>query len=140
MASIIARIRSRIRSSSVAFPTAPTLLSLSMASSSGTRRPAGVSCGSTRRILTPFHFSTNFAILPSVDCLCELLEFCPKQPFNRNIYPVAPKRGHTVQHHCHECSSTPYQCTKCPERLYGKQGVGGANCCYCVQERIGVCN
>jgi transposase len=27
-----------------------------MASSSGTRRQAGVSCGSTRRILTPFHF------------------------------------------------------------------------------------
>jgi hypothetical protein len=27
-----------------------------MASFSGTRRQAGVSCGSTRRILTPFHF------------------------------------------------------------------------------------
>ncbi len=35
-----------------------------MASSSGTRLPAGASCGSTRRILTPFHFSTNFATLP----------------------------------------------------------------------------
>ena len=28
------------------------------------RLPAGASCGSTRRILTPFHFSTNFATLP----------------------------------------------------------------------------
>jgi hypothetical protein len=35
-----------------------------MASSSGTRRQAGASCGSTRRILTPFYFSTNFATLP----------------------------------------------------------------------------
>jgi hypothetical protein len=37
-----------------------------MASSSGTRRSAGVSCGSTRRILTLFHFSTNFATLPLI--------------------------------------------------------------------------
>ena len=34
------------------------------ASSSGTRRPAGVSCGSTCRILTLFYFSTNFPTLP----------------------------------------------------------------------------
>src|ERR1039457_329194 len=46
------------------FPCHPLLLSLSMASSSGTRLPAGASCGSTPRILTPFHFSTNFATLP----------------------------------------------------------------------------
>jgi len=31
---------------------------------SGTRLPAGASYGSTRRILTLFHFSTNFATLP----------------------------------------------------------------------------
>jgi hypothetical protein len=31
-----------------------------MASASGTRRQAGVSCGSTRRILTPFHFFHQF--------------------------------------------------------------------------------
>ena len=64
MPSMVVRIRSRINSSSAPFPCHPLLLSLSMASSSGTRLPAGASCGSTRRILTPFHFSTNFATLP----------------------------------------------------------------------------
>ncbi|MGC1809982.1 MAG: hypothetical protein WA721_08550, partial [Candidatus Binataceae bacterium] len=33
-------------------------------SSSGSRRQAGASCGSTRRIMTLFFFSTNFATLP----------------------------------------------------------------------------
>ncbi|MDO8433020.1 MAG: hypothetical protein Q7S58_11490, partial [Candidatus Binatus sp.] len=47
-----------------AFPSPPLLLSLSIASSSGTRRQAGASCGSTRRIMTLFFFSTNFATLP----------------------------------------------------------------------------
>src|ERR1700683_4187216 len=51
-----AQIRSRSRSSSAPFPGLPLLLSISMASSSGTRRQADVSCGSTRRILTPFYF------------------------------------------------------------------------------------
>src|SRR5271167_2006850 len=54
MLSIVTRIRSRITSSSAPFPGPPLLLSLSMASSSGTRRQADASCGSTRRILTPF--------------------------------------------------------------------------------------
>src|ERR1700693_1813615 len=54
MLSIVTRIRSRITSSSAPFPGPPLLLSLSMASSSGTRRQTGASCGSTRRILTPF--------------------------------------------------------------------------------------
>src|ERR1700678_1622888 len=56
IASIVARIRSRSRSSSAPFPGLPLLLSISMASSSGTRRQADVSCGSTRRILAPFYF------------------------------------------------------------------------------------
>src|SRR6266404_5566330 len=67
MPSMVVRIRSRINSSSAPFPCHPLLLSLSMASSSGTRLPAGASCGSTRRILTPFHFFTNFATLPQRD-------------------------------------------------------------------------
>jgi hypothetical protein len=60
----VPRIHSRISSSSEPFPYHPLLLSLSIASSSGTRRPAGVSCGSTRRILTLFYFSTNFPTWP----------------------------------------------------------------------------
>jgi hypothetical protein len=71
MLSMVVRIRSRMSSSSAPFPCHPLLLSLSMASSSGTRLPAGASCGSTRRILTPFHFSTNFATLPE-----PLFQFC----------------------------------------------------------------
>ncbi|HEV3111394.1 MAG TPA: hypothetical protein VGY99_12955, partial [Candidatus Binataceae bacterium] len=38
------------------FPAPSLLLSISMASSSGTRLQAGLSCGSTRRILTLFRF------------------------------------------------------------------------------------
>src|SRR5271169_6556214 len=53
---MVARMRSRISSSSEPFPDPPLLLSISMASSSGTRLQAGSSCGSTRRILTLFRF------------------------------------------------------------------------------------
>src|ERR1035437_7546922 len=69
MASMVARIRSRISSSSVAFPAPKSLLSLAMASSSGSRRHAGVSCGSTRRILTPFPLFHQLrdTTIPSVD-------------------------------------------------------------------------
>src|ERR1017187_7335920 len=64
MISMVARIRSRLSPSSVPSPGPNLLLSLSIASSSGTRLQAGASCGSTRRIMTLFYFSTNFATLP----------------------------------------------------------------------------
>jgi hypothetical protein len=41
MVSMVAQIRSHISASSVAFPSSPLLLSLSIASSAGTRRQAG---------------------------------------------------------------------------------------------------
>jgi hypothetical protein len=53
---MVAIIRSRISSSIVPSPRAKLLLSVSLASSSGIRGQADVSCGSTRRILTPAHF------------------------------------------------------------------------------------
>jgi hypothetical protein len=57
-ASIVSRIRSRIACSIESDPNSsplnPVLLSLPMASSSGTRLTAGARCGSTRRMMTPF--------------------------------------------------------------------------------------
>src|SRR5208282_4876910 len=74
MISMVSRIRSRSCSSSEPFPCPPLLLSLSIASSSGTRLPAGASCGSTRRILTLFHFSTNSPTLPIGSCCLNQLD------------------------------------------------------------------
>ncbi len=47
-----------------AFPLLPTTAIACRGIILRHRLPAGASCGSTRRILTPFHFSTNFATLP----------------------------------------------------------------------------
>jgi hypothetical protein len=92
MASIVARIRSRIRASSVAFSAPPTLLSLSMASSSGTRRPAGVSCGSTRRILTPFHFFHQFR--DTTRCRWSSFNESIQSRHSRRRVPMTFRRAH----------------------------------------------
>src|SRR5205823_5326974 len=71
MRSMVSRTRSRITRSMVSAPTSrPSpgsrfLLSLPMASSSGTRCPAGAVVGQLRRMMTPsFHFSTTRPTLP----------------------------------------------------------------------------
>src|SRR5271169_1046198 len=88
MASIVARIRSRISSSSAPFSCHPLLLSVSMASSSGTRRQAGVSCGSTRRILTPFHFFHQLR-----DTTFHLFRYIDEQAFRYNNWKDMDDRG-----------------------------------------------
>src|SRR6516165_6640369 len=71
MVSIVARTRSRTTRSIVSGPNACSspspgfLLSLPMASSSGTRRHAGPVAGQLRRMMTPsLHFSTRRPTLP----------------------------------------------------------------------------
>src|SRR2546428_4864717 len=71
MRSMVSRTRSRITRSMVSAATSrPSLgsrflLSLPMASSSGTRCPAGAVVGQLRRMMTPsFHFSTTRPTLP----------------------------------------------------------------------------
>ena len=51
------------------------------ASSSAHPPPAGASCGSTRRILTPFSLSTNFATLPS-----RRSTFCLENRITRELF------------------------------------------------------
>src|SRR5438552_8349531 len=100
MRSMVSRTRSRITRSMVSAATSrPSpgsrfLLSLPMASSSGTRCPAGAVVGQLRRMMTPsFHFSTTRPTLPGSEAghnpsgLARISRDAPLRPSQRAIEP-----------------------------------------------------